>query len=133
MQSKDELREIDIKNRVCCYFNDIINDIDIKFNDILLDEKSYKYVPVYNISYKTSAHPKPLRIGCDKIDRFIRVRGSEFWHLVSFGYGFVDKICDNIKYLIKVKKWYYIALIIILENQNWFISFFTYRKNIDFS
>ena len=78
MQSKDELREIDIKNRVCCYFNDIINDIDIKFNDILLDEKSYKYVPVYNISYKTSAHPKPSRIGCDKIDRFIRVRGSEF-------------------------------------------------------
>ena len=111
----------------------IINDIDIKFNDILLDEKSYKYVPVYNISYKTSAHPKPLRIGCDKIDRFIRVRGSEFWHLVSFGYGFVDKICDNIKYLTKVKKWYYIALIIILENQNWVISFFTYRKNIDFS
>ena len=41
MQSKDELREIDIKNRVCCYFNDIINDIDIKFNDILLDEKLY--------------------------------------------------------------------------------------------
>ena len=41
MESKDELKEIDIKNRACYDFDDIINTIDIDFNDILLDEKLY--------------------------------------------------------------------------------------------
>ena len=39
MESKDELKEIDIKNRMCYYFDDIIKDVDIYFSDILLDEK----------------------------------------------------------------------------------------------
>ena len=41
MESKDGLKEIDIKNRMCYYFDDIIRfcDTDIDFNDILLDEK----------------------------------------------------------------------------------------------
>ena len=39
MESKDELKEIDIKNRACFYFDDIIKYIDINFNDILSDEK----------------------------------------------------------------------------------------------
>ena len=38
MERKDELKEIDIKNRTCYYFDDIIRDLDIYF-DILLDEK----------------------------------------------------------------------------------------------
>ena len=46
MESKDELKEIDIKNRTCYYFDDIIlvmdTDSDFDFNDILLDEKLYK-------------------------------------------------------------------------------------------
>ena len=41
-----------------------------------------------------------MRIRFDKIDGFIRVRGGEFRHLVLFDYGFLDKICDKIKYLI---------------------------------
>ena len=41
MGTKDELKEIDIKNRVCYYFDDIITDRDINF-DILLDQKLYK-------------------------------------------------------------------------------------------
>ena len=39
MESKDELKETDIKNRTCYYFDDIIKDIDIDFNNILLDKK----------------------------------------------------------------------------------------------
>ena len=39
MQSKEELKEIEIKNFVCYYFDDIIKDIDINFSDIYLDEK----------------------------------------------------------------------------------------------
>ena len=42
MDSIDELKEIDIKNRTCSYFDDIMRVIDIDFNNILLDEKSYK-------------------------------------------------------------------------------------------
>ena len=52
------------------------------------------------MTYKTSTGPKPKRIRFDKIDRFIRVCGGEFRHLVLFGYGFFDEICDRIKYLI---------------------------------
>ena len=31
MESKSKLKEIDIKNRTCYYFDDIINGIDIIF------------------------------------------------------------------------------------------------------
>ena len=33
------IKEIDIKNRACYYFYDLIKDMDINFSDILLDEK----------------------------------------------------------------------------------------------
>ena len=42
MESKDELKEIDIKNRTSYYFDDIITDRDSNFDNILLDEKLYK-------------------------------------------------------------------------------------------
>ena len=35
MESKDELKEIDIKNRVRYYFDDKIKDIDINFSNNL--------------------------------------------------------------------------------------------------
>ena len=43
MESKDELKEIDIKNCMCYYFYDIMRvfDRDIDFSDILLDKKLY--------------------------------------------------------------------------------------------
>ena len=40
MESKDELKEINIKNRTCCYFDDITRGIDTDFSDILLTEES---------------------------------------------------------------------------------------------
>ena len=48
MESKDELKEMNIKNCTCYYFNDIIQYIDINF-DILLDEKLYENISVYDI------------------------------------------------------------------------------------
>ena len=102
MESKDELKDIDIKNHACYYFDDIIGDYDINFNNILLDEKLCENNSIYDISYKTSTGPKPLRIRFDKIDRFIRIHGGgEFRYLVLFDHGFFDKIFD------KIKKWYY--------------------------
>ena len=53
VDSKDELKEIDIKNRTCYYFDDIMRVIDINFSNILLNEKScktYKNILIYHIS-----------------------------------------------------------------------------------
>ena len=41
MESNNELKEIDIKNRTCYYFNGIIKIEDFDFDKILSDEKSY--------------------------------------------------------------------------------------------
>ena len=39
MESNDELKEIDIENCTCYYFNDIIKFEDFDLNNILIDEK----------------------------------------------------------------------------------------------
>ena len=36
MKSNDKLKEIEIKNRTCYYFHDIIEIKDFGFNDILI-------------------------------------------------------------------------------------------------
>ena len=71
MKSKNELKESDIKDRVCYYFDDIINGTKVNFSNSLLDKKSYENISVYNILYKAPAGPKLLRIRFDKIDGFI--------------------------------------------------------------
>ena len=55
-KSKDELKEIDIKNHVCYYFDDTINCTDISFNDILLDQKHMKILQFMTF------HIKPQQI-----------------------------------------------------------------------
>ena len=47
---------------MCYYFDDIIKIEDFDFANSLIDEKSYKYVLVYNILYKTLIGAKPLHI-----------------------------------------------------------------------
>ena len=49
IKSKNELKEIDIKNRVCHYFDDIINGTIINFSNVLLNKKIYENILVYNI------------------------------------------------------------------------------------
>ena len=39
---KNELKEIDIKNCVCYYFDDTINGTKINFSNILLNKKLYE-------------------------------------------------------------------------------------------
>ena len=77
MESKDKLKEIDIKNRTCYSFDDIIRfcDRDIAFSDILLDKKLYKgkNILTYDISYNTSTRAKSLVIRFDEKDGFIKV------------------------------------------------------------
>ena len=50
MESKDELKEIDIKNRTCYYFDDIRRDINIYSSNILLDKKKHiKHIKYFNL------------------------------------------------------------------------------------
>ena len=71
MESKNKLKEIDIKNRACFYFNDIITDIYSV--DILFDKIIYENILVNDILYKTSTGPESLRIRLDKIDGFTSI------------------------------------------------------------
>ena len=49
MESNVELKEIDIKNRTCYYFDDIIKLEDFHFDNVLIDEKSSENLLVYKI------------------------------------------------------------------------------------
>ena len=60
MESKDELKEIDIKNRTCYQFDDIIRVMDVDFSDTLLNKKSYKNILIYDIAYKTFMGAKTI-------------------------------------------------------------------------
>ena len=102
MESKDELKKIDIKNRKCYYFDDTIRfwDRDIDFSDILLDEKLYKEnnenILIYEISYKASTGAKRLHIRFDEIDALIKIH-DKIRYLVLFDFSYCNKICNNIK------------------------------------
>ena len=129
MESKSELKEIDIKNRACYHFDDIMNGADINFSNILLDKKLYENISVYDISCKTSVGPTPLCIMLDKIDGFIIVLYGTIKHLALFDYGLFDKIYNNIKYLISKKVVLQIVLIIILEGSELIhIIFYLFKK-----
>ena len=84
MENNEKLKVISIKNRTCYFFDDIIKTEDFDFDNVLLDEKSYGNILIYDISYKTLTGAKPLRIRFDKVDRFIRVFDGNR-HLVLFG------------------------------------------------
>ena len=86
MKSQDELKEIDIKDRTCYYFDDIMEVSAVYSGNTLLDKKTYKDILIYDIPYKTFMGLNPLRIRFHKIDGFI-------------------KIYDGIKYLLLSLTW----------------------------
>ena len=94
----NELQKVSTKNRTCYYFHDIIKTKDFHFDNILLDEKSYKNILIKNILYKTDC-AKPLRFRFDKVDGFIRVY-DRTRYLVLFGPEKYDAIYNRIRYLI---------------------------------
>ena len=73
MASYDKLKEINIKNCTCYYFNDINKFGDFDVDNILIDEKIYENTLLYNVSYKALMGATPLRIAFNQIDVFIRI------------------------------------------------------------
>ena len=93
MESNDELKEINIKDHKCYYFNDIIKIKDFNLDNILIDEKSQENILFYNISYKTLIDAKHLRIRFEKIDGFIRIYdGTKKFHMNYLKNKFLYKI-----------------------------------------
>ena len=44
MESKNKLKETVIKNRMCYYFDDVINGTKISFSNVLLDKELYENI-----------------------------------------------------------------------------------------
>ena len=69
----NEFWKVNIKNRTCYYFHEIIKLEDFDIDNILIDEKPHENILIFDISHKTLIGPKSLRIRFDKIDGFIRI------------------------------------------------------------
>ena len=94
----NELKNVSIKNSMCCYFGDIIKVED--FDNALLDTKSYENILIYDISYKSLISTKSLRIIFDKANGFIRdYDGTKY--VAFFGLKNYDAIYDRIRHLKK--------------------------------
>ena len=102
MNNNDKLKKIDIKNHTCYYFGGIIKIEDFNLDNILIDEKSFENILLFNISQKTLIDVKPLRIRFDKIDEFIRVYDGARY-LTLFGSEKYDFMYKRIKHVIEVK------------------------------
>ena len=71
--------------------------------------KAYKNILIYDISYKIFMGSKPLIIGFDEINGFIRIYYG-IRYLVLFCSGLYDVIYDKIKYLISKKGYVTISI-----------------------
>ena len=99
MESNDELKEIDIKNRACFYFDDIIRIEKIDFDNVLSDKKSYENILIYTFSYELFMVAKPLSITLDKANGIIKIYdGTRYVEL--FGSRIYNSLNDTINYLL---------------------------------
>ena len=112
------LKNTTIKN------DDIMEVDDINVDRILLDEKSFKNILVYNILYKKFMDTKPLRIRFNKVDGIIKIYDGIRYLELSNSYNEVfykidcrnyNAIFDRINYLISEKVVLQIVLIKILQ------------------
>ena len=95
-------------------FQYIVEIEDFDFNNILLDEKSYENILLYDILYKTLIGAKLLRIIFNKADGFIRdYIGTKY--LILFGSEKFDAIFDRNRHLIRLKRIFHMIFLIIMQ------------------
>ena len=58
----NKVKDLDVKNRTYCFFDDIINVKNFDPNNIKTDEKSRKNIFVYSIRYVTIKDSKYVKI-----------------------------------------------------------------------
>ena len=91
MEIINKVKDIDVKNRTYCFFNDIINIKKFDSNDIKIDENSYKDIFIYYIGYvmiKDSKYVKinsvnPLYLIFRKVNGYFEeINGNKYLTLV---------------------------------------------------
>ena len=82
--------------------DNVIKFQDFNLDDVLIDEKLYQNILVYDISHKILIDGKPLCVRFNKMDGFIKVYDRNRY-LVSFGDEKRHFIYNRIKYLIGVE------------------------------
>ena len=105
MECKNEFKKTSIKNCSGYFFDDImkVEEINIIIN-ILLDNKSYENILVYNILYKKIMDAKALPIRLDKVNGLIKIYNEiiylELSNSYDIDYRIYNAIFDRINYLI---------------------------------
>ena len=65
MKIINKVKDIDVKNRTYCFFNDIINIKKFDSNDIKINENSYKDIFIYYIGYVMIKDSKYVKINSE--------------------------------------------------------------------
>ena len=93
------VKDINIKNRVYYFSNDIININDFEPNDIRIGKNCYKNILIYYIGYVTIKKylkiysVNPVYLVFDKVNRYFNeIMGNNYLTLVS-----TNKIKEKIK------------------------------------
>ena len=97
MKNNNELKETNIKQFTCYHFDDTVNINDIDLNNILIDEKSYENILIYDVSYKTLYNVKPLRIIFNKVDEYIK-KMTKLNKFVLFQSEKYERLFERIRY-----------------------------------
>ena len=95
MNSNNQLKEINIKNHTCYYFDDIININHLNLDNILLNEKSFENILLYDIAYKTPYSVGSLPIIFDEVDEYLR-KYDKTKYLALFHSEKFDRIFNKI-------------------------------------
>ena len=61
----ENIKEIKIKNRTYCFFNDMVNIKDFDPNLLKIDKKLYKNIDIYGIGYITVTDSYYVRINSE--------------------------------------------------------------------
>ena len=84
------VKQMNIKNRTCYYYNNKINIKDFETKLLKIDRKSYKNIGIYNIGYIT----------IKKIDDYENIHSvNPLYFLVNHANGYIEETSGN-KYLI---------------------------------
>ena len=84
------VKQIDIKDRTCYFYNDIINIRKFDSNLLKIDKKSYKYIGIYNIGYIT----------VKKIDDYENIYSvNPLYLIITHASGYIEEKGVN-KYLV---------------------------------
>ena len=97
--NNNKLKEIVIKNCRCQYFHDIIDINNLNFNNILLAEKWYGNMLIYDLTYKIQHIAKPLRMIFNKVVRYIRKYNRTNCLELFYSDAKYDSIFNRIRYL----------------------------------